>query len=156
MGEGTYFKTLRTDIYDRKTVWSSNVTTGYIAGDCPTFERFYGGGIGSVRGFKFRGISPRQWPSDTQVGGNSEILVGNEIEFPLAGKMLRGVTFLDMGTVSDDFVIDTWRASVGFGIRLTIDFFGPVPMAFDFGIPISKAPEDDTQIFSFSLGATFK
>ncbi len=156
MGEGTYFKTLRTDIYDRKTVWSSNVTTGYIAGDCPTFERFYGGGIGSVRGFKFRGISPRQWPSDTQVGGNSEILVGNEIEFPLAGKMLRGVTFLDMGTVSDDYVIDTWRASVGFGVRLTIDFFGPVPMAFDFGFPISKAPEDDTQIFSFSLGATFK
>jgi outer membrane protein insertion porin family len=156
MGEATYFKTLRTDIYDRKTVWSSNVTTGYIGGDCPLYERFYGGGIGSVRGFKFRGISPRQWPSDTQVGGNSELLVGNEIEFPLAGKVLRGVTFLDMGTVSDNYVVDTWRASVGFGVRLTIDFFGPVPMAFDFGIPISKGPDDDTQIFSFSLGATFK
>lgn len=156
MGEGTFFKTLRTDIYDRKTVWASNVTVGYIGGDVPVFERFYGGGIGSVRGFKFRGISPRQWPSDTAVGGNSEFLVGNEIEFPLAGKVLRGVTFLDMGSVDEDFAIETWRASVGFGIRLTIDFFGPVPMAFDFGFPISKAPEDDTQIFSFSLGATFK
>jgi outer membrane protein insertion porin family len=156
IGDATYFKTLRTDIYDRKTVWSSNVTAGYIGGDCPLYERFYGGGIGSVRGFKFRGISPRQWPSDTQVGGNSEFLVGNEIEFPLAGKVLRGVTFLDMGTVSDNFVVDAWRMSVGFGVRLTIDFFGPVPMAFDFGFPISKGPDDDTQIFSFSLGTTFK
>jgi outer membrane protein insertion porin family len=156
MGEGTYYKTLRTDIYDRKTVWASNVTLGYIAGDCPVFERFYGGGIGSIRGFKYRGVSPRQWPSSTAVGGNSEVLVGNEIEFPLAGKMLRGVTFLDMGTVENDFAITNWRASAGFGIRLTLDFFGPVPMAFDFGFPIAKSSEDDTQIFSFSLGATFK
>jgi len=154
--EGTYYKTLRTDVYDRKTVWSSNVTAGYIAGDAPVFERFYGGGIGSIRGFKYRGISPRQWPSDTQVGGNSEFLVGNEVEFPLAGKMLRGVTFLDMGSVDDDFAITAWRASIGVGVRLTLDFFGPVPLAFDFAFPISKASEDDPQIFSFSLGATFK
>jgi outer membrane protein insertion porin family len=156
MGQATYYKTLRTDIYDRKTVWSSNATAGYIGGDCPVFERFYGGGIGSIRGFEYRGISPRQWPSHTAVGGNSEFLVGNEIGFPLYSNNLRGVTFLDMGSVDDDFQLQTWRVTVGFGVRLVLDFFGPVPMAFDFGFPLLKGDNDDTQIFSFSLGATFK
>jgi outer membrane protein insertion porin family len=156
IGQATRYKTLRTDIYDRKTVWASNMTVGYIAGDAPIFERFYGGGIGSIRGFEYRGVSPRQWPSSTAVGGNSELLVGNEVSFPLVGKTLRGVTFLDMGSVDDDFAVQTWRATVGFGLRLTLDFFGPVPMAFDFGIPLIEDDEDDTQVFSFSLGATFK
>ncbi len=156
IGDAVYYKTLRTDIYDRKTVWATNANVGYIAGDVPTFERFYGGGIGSIRGFEYRGISPRQWPSHTAVGGNSQILFNNEIGFPLAGKMLRGVAFVDSGSVDDDFQIEAWRVTVGFGVRLTLDFFGPIPMAFDFGFPIAKGPEDDPQIFSFSLGATFK
>ncbi len=152
----TKYKTLRTDVYDRKTVWASNVTGGYIAGDAPVFERFYGGGIGSIRGFHYRGISPRQWPSSTAVGANSQLLVGNEIGFPLAGKVLRGVAFVDMGSVDDDFQIRTWRVAPGLGVRLNLDFFGPVPLAFDFAFPAVKDDKDDTQIFSFSIGATFK
>jgi outer membrane protein insertion porin family len=41
------------------------------------------------------------------------------------------------------------------GLRVTIPMFGPVPMAIDFGFPLVKDSEDDTQIFSFSLGWTF-
>jgi outer membrane protein insertion porin family len=156
IAQATHYKTLRTDIYDRKTVWASNATAGYIIGDAPVFERFYGGGIGSIRGFKYRGISPRQWPSHTAVGADSEFLIGNEVSFPLVGKMLRGVTFVDMGSVDNGFSLSDWRIAPGFGIRLTLDFFGPVPMAFDFAFPISKGEDDETQIFSFSLGATFK
>jgi outer membrane protein insertion porin family len=156
IGQATHYKTLRTDIYDRKTVWASNATVGYIGGDAPIFERFYGGGIGSIRGFEYRGVTPRQWPSHTGVGGNSEFLVGNEVSFPLVGKMLRGVAFVDMGSVDDDFAIKCWRVTPGIGVRLTLDFFGPVPMAFDLGFPMVKSDEDDTQVFSFSLGATFK
>jgi outer membrane protein insertion porin family len=156
IGQATHYKTLRTDIYDRKTVLASNATVGYIGGDAPVFERFYGGGIGSIRGFDYRGVTPRQWPSNTGVGGNSEFLVGNEVSFPLVGKMLRGVAFVDMGSVDDDFAIQCWRVTPGIGVRLTLDFFGPVPMAFDLGFPMIKDGDDDTQIFSFSLGATFK
>jgi outer membrane protein assembly factor BamA len=32
--------------------------------------------------------------------------------------------------------------------------FGPVPMSFDFGIPVAKKSGDDTEVFSFSLGTT--
>ncbi len=156
IGHFTYYRTLRTDVYDRKTIWASNMMMGYIAGDAPVFERFYGGGIGSIRGFSYRGISPRQGYDNTQVGGDFQLVVGNEVSFPIAGKNLRGVTFLDMGTVEDGIGVSDWRASVGFGLRLVIDYFGPIPMAFDFAFPITKKDEDDTQVFSFSLGATFK
>jgi len=156
LGSATFYRTLRTDTFDRKTIWASNFEVGYIGGGAPVFERFYGGGIGSIRGFNFRGISPRQCPGDTRIGGNFMTLVGNEISFPLVGKDIRGVTFLDMGTVEDSVSISKWRAAVGFGLRLTVDFFGPVPMAFDFAWPIARDPDDDTQVFSFSLGASFR
>ena len=156
IGQVTHYKTLRTDTFDRKTVWASNVELGYIGGDVPVFERFYGGGIGSIRGFEYRGISPRQDPSATAVGGRFETFIGNEVSFPLVGKSLRGVTFLDMGTVEEDVGVTEWRAAAGLGIRLTIDYFGPIPMAFDFAWPISTGGDDDTQVFSFSLGAMFK
>ena len=60
-----------------------------------------------------------------------------------------------MGTVEDGFELTTWRASVGVGIRLQIDFFGPVPLEFDLAAPILRDGDDEEQIFSFFIGATF-
>jgi len=37
------------------------------SGDPPFFERFYGGGIGSIRGFQFRGVSPRSGLADDAI-----------------------------------------------------------------------------------------
>ncbi len=78
-----------------------------------------------------------------------------EYSFPLYADTLRGLVFTDMGTVEEDFEISTWRASVGVGVRLQIDFFGPVPLEFDLAVPISKDGDDEEQIFSFFIGATF-
>ena len=80
---------------------------------------------------------------------------GAEYSFPLVGEKLRGVVFVDTGTVEADFGFSEYRASVGCGLRMTIPFMGPVPMALDFGFPILKQSNDETQIFSFSLGWTF-
>ena len=60
-----------------------------------------------------------------------------------------------MGTVEEDFGITSWRVAVGFGLRVHINFFGPVPMVFDFGFPIAKDDLDDTRVFNFSFGASF-
>ena len=65
------------------------------------------------------------------------------------------MVFLDTGTVEKDFGVSSYRASVGFGLRWIIPFFGPIPMALDFGFPIAKDKQDDTQILSFTLGWTF-
>jgi outer membrane protein assembly factor BamA len=46
----------------------------------------------------------------------------------------------------------TVRVSTGVGVRLTLPIFGQVPLGLDFGFPILKDRQDDTQIVSFTLG----
>jgi len=155
IGEFDQFFTLHTDTFDRKHVLQLGASMGQIFSDAPVFERFYAGGIGSIRGFEFRGISPRQGISDDAVGGDFLLLTSAEYSFPIMGKIVRGVTFLDMGTVEPDFEIDSWRAAVGIGARIYIKYFGPIPLAFDLAWPIAKEDHDEEQVFSFSFGTTF-
>lgn len=150
-----WHRTLRTDIFDRKSVLTVHGRAGQIFGEAPVFERFFGGGLGSIRGFEYRGVSPRAGINDDRVGGNFMLVGGAEYNFPIYGKILRGVGFTDMGTVEEDFGITTWRMAVGFGVRVTVEWFGPIPMAFDFSIPVTQDEADDTQIFQFSFGTTF-
>src|SRR5690606_28728771 len=58
------YTTVYEDLLDRKTIVSLRTVWGYINGDAPFFERFYAGGLGSVRGFRYRGISPRSGVDD--------------------------------------------------------------------------------------------
>ncbi|MDX2199440.1 MAG: outer membrane protein assembly factor BamA [Phycisphaerae bacterium] len=151
----TWYKTLHTDALERKSVLALRADASGIVGDAPVFDRFYAGGFGSIRGFNFRGVSPRKGVLDTPVGGDFVLLTGAEYSFPLYAETVRGVTFLDMGTVEEDYEITDWRASVGFGLRVNVDFFGPVPLVFDFGFPIAEAEDDDKQVFNFTFGASF-
>lgn len=154
-GDFDQYWTVHRDTFDRKHIVQVGANIGQIFGDAPVFEKFYGGGIGSIRGFEYRGISPRAgWRKD-RIGGDFQLLTNAQYSFPLVGDTIRGVTFLDMGTVEDDFGVSSWRASVGIGLRIYIKYFGPIPMSFDLGFPIATEDEDDTQIFSFSFGTTF-
>ncbi|MFN0137771.1 MAG: outer membrane protein assembly factor, partial [Phycisphaerae bacterium] len=72
----TYYRTLRTDVYDRKSVLALRADTGYIVGDAPVFERYYGGGFGSIRGFDYRGVTPRAGLFNDRVGGDFILLAG--------------------------------------------------------------------------------
>jgi len=147
--------TVTSDEYDRKSVLSARVNAGYMFGNTPVFERFYAGGIGSFRGFRFRGISPRQGIRNDKVGGDFMLLSGGEYVVPIYEKVIQGVAFLDMGTVEREISIRTWRMSVGVGVRLTLPFFGTVPMEFDLVFPVLKNSEDQEQIFSFYVGLPF-
>lgn len=147
-----HYFTLHEDLLDRKVILSLHGDIGYIIGEAPFFERFYGGGIGSVRGFSFRGISPRSGPDDDRVGGDFSATASAEVSFPLFGEDLRGVVFTDVGTVEPDFELGTIRSAVGAGIRLTLPILGRTPIAIDFAIPLTKDDEDDTQFISFSFG----
>lgn len=124
--------------------------------DVPIFERFFAGGPNSLRGFRFRTVGPQF--NDKPIGGNWLAVGGPEVSFPLALDILRGVVFLDAGGVvtrtrdfDDD---DNIRVAAGFGFRLRVPVF-PAPVALDFAWPLRKRRDDDTQIFSFSVGFGF-
>lgn len=144
--------TLNQDLLDRRTILSLHADTGYIFDDAPFFERFYAGGTGSVRGFDYRGISPREGLEDDPIGGDFILTGSAELGFPIAGEMLRGVVFVDAGTVERSFEINTIRSSIGFGIRLTLPVLGQTPIAIDFAYPITKDDLDDISYVSFSFG----
>ena len=148
--------TLYEDLFERKTVLSLHSDVGYIDDQgAPIFERFYSGGLGSVRGFKFRGISPRSGIEDDPVGGTFILTNSAEIGYPIYAEMIRGVFFVDSGTVESNVEITTYRVAVGFGFRVIFPFAQNAPLALDFGFPIIKDSQDKAQLISFSFGLTY-
>ncbi|MBI4717833.1 MAG: outer membrane protein assembly factor BamA [Planctomycetes bacterium] len=147
----SWYKTLRTDALDRKSVLNLRAEGGIIVGDAPVFERYYAGGIGSIRGFKFRGVGERAGLDDNNVGGDYLVLLGAEYSFPVYGDNVRGHVFLDTGTAGSG----AYRAAVGVGVRLTIDLLGPLPLEFNIALPIASDADDDEQVFSFVVGSLF-
>lgn len=155
--EGVYrrYQTLREDIARRKTVWELKLFAASTVGNAPVFEKYYGGGssgYGSIRGFAYRGVSPRSGPDHDPIGSKWIATASNEIVVPLYTETLAGLFFVDAGLIETGGV----RASGGIGIQIMLpQWFGPVPMRFELAAPFLKNSQDDTQIFSFSAGALF-
>jgi len=122
----------------------------------PIFERFFAGGPGSIRGFRFRTVTPQL--GNKPLGGDWSALATAEASFPLFQNILRGVVFMDFGGVVDDLRDferdDNVRVAAGFGFRLRLPIF-PAPVALDFAWPLRKRREDDLQVFSFNVGFGF-
>jgi outer membrane protein insertion porin family len=155
--------TIDEDYLGRKSTLKLSSDVGYIFGDdSPVYERFYRGGR-SFRGFEFRTISPKSRgtianpnrANKEPIGGEWLLSANAQYEHPLFGDMVTGVVFMDTGTITADPGIDEYRASVGLGFRLYIPQLGPVPLAFDFAIPLLKEESDNSQVFSFSAELPF-
>jgi outer membrane protein assembly factor BamA len=123
----------------------------FTTSEAPVYERFYAGGFRSLRGFSFRGVGP--FENGFNTGGTFSFLNSVEYQVPiLASDKLFGVVFCDTGTVEKRVEINDYRVTAGFGLRIQVPMFGPVPIALDFGFPIVKAEEDRRQMFNFWLG----
>lgn len=121
--------------------------------DVPIFERFFAGGTGSIRGFRFRGASPIE--DNQQVGGNALLLGTMEYNFPVIKKVVRGVAFLDAGKADKDIAdlnFSNFRAAVGFGVRLSLPIFGRAVISLDWAFPVVQQDGDELQRFSFNVG----
>ncbi|MCG8585328.1 MAG: BamA/TamA family outer membrane protein [Pirellulales bacterium] len=134
-------------------VLSLNGRLGVAGKDTPVYDNFFAGGFTTLRGFEFRGASPKV--DGVRVGGQFQLLGSVEYMFPLtANDALRAVTFVDFGTVEPNARIfaDNFRVAPGFGFRLNIPAMGQAPLAFDFAFPVAEAAGDDTRVFSFFIG----
>ena len=126
---------------------------GFSGSDTPIYENFFAGGHATLRGFRFREASPVD--NGVRVGGEFMMLGSVEYLFPItADDMLKGVTFVDYGTVEEKIEIDSenFRVAVGAGLRIFIPAMGPAPIALDFAVPVARADRDRIQTFSFFIG----
>ncbi|MDO4570269.1 MAG: BamA/TamA family outer membrane protein [Planctomycetia bacterium] len=121
--------------------------------DTPIYESYFAGGSATIRGFDYRGVSPRDLGH--AVGGNVMLLASLEYLFPItADDSIRGVVFVDSGTVEESFKNwdDRYRVAVGLGLRISMPMLGPAPIALDFAVPVSKNDGDEERLFTFTMG----
>lgn len=128
----------------------------------PVFKNFYGGGLGSVRGFEQSSLGPKD-VSGSSVGGTRKMNLNAELltPFPGAGndRTLRMYAFMDAGMVGGEGAnlpinnnANSLRASAGVGISW-ISPVGPLRLAFS--KPIQKFDGDRIQPVQFQIGTTF-
>lgn len=158
------YKTLYEDLAERKTVFSTKLLAATVVGSAPPFEKFYAGGTGTygIRGFEYRGVSTRGLqtnvdPNSTPerkdpIGSDWIFLAGAQVTVPLMSNTISWLVFADSGAIDSG----GFRAAVGTGIQILIpQWFGPVPMRFELSAPFMKKEQDETQVFSFSVGRLF-
>ena len=146
------YQAIKEDLLGRRSVLELHMEGGDDPRKAPFYERFYGGGIGSIRGFEYYGVSPREGPASDAVGADFFMTGGAEYSFPLAEDFLRGVFFIDAGDYESSMHFGVIRTSVGFGFRLVLPILGRQPLALDFGFPITHSRTDNEQVLSFSFG----
>jgi len=129
--------------------------------ELPLYERFFPGGINSVRGYQFYSIGPRVVIHTVtglpvayeSVGGSKELLLNNEFIFPILEALgLRGVVFLDAGNaykLSQSIDLGNMQAAYGAGIRWRSPFG---PLRIELGRPINPRPNDLKTDFIFGAG----
>ena len=133
--------------------------------DFPVLRNFYGGGLGSVRGFEQGTLGPTSavlgstTGERVSVGGAKNLVFNAEFiaPFPGAGndRTLRWFFFTDAGNVygeNDSFEFSKLRASAGVGIS----WISPIgPLRFAYATPIRKFDGDKIQKFQFQIGTSF-
>lgn len=125
-------------------------------GGLPVYERFYLGGLRSIRGFESSKISPIDPVTGDRIGGDKMWYSNIEFIFPLlADAGVNGVVFFDLGNVLDDdedWNFDNYKKSVGAGIR----WFSPMgPLRLEWGYNLDPQDDEDKSVWDFSVGGTF-
>lgn len=161
-------------------VAKANLQVGYIQAlpserpVLPISERYFLGGINTIRGYALRTVSPTEkrgtstrpdaLSQDYPVGGDKQLIFNLEVEFPIFEKVgIRGVVFFDAGNafaIDSKFFEDKTYSlplgllySLGFGFR----WFSPIgPLRFEWGIPlIRRSTQDQPVLFEFTIGNSF-
>ena len=149
-------------------VFKTNTTIGHITSPegtpIPLFERFFVGGIFTIRGFERNSIgeelSIADNPDDSlrpfTIGGTTELILNAELEIPIFPEVgIRGVLFFDAGNAwgdKEDVNPFNLRTSAGFGFR----WQSPVgPLRFEWGFPLAPRPDEDPVVFEFTIGNSF-
>ena len=143
-----------------ETTFHYKLAAGYTfansGGKLPVFEKFYLGGMNSIRGFKASNISPRDLGTGEKIGGGKMWYSNVEWIFPLVKDAgLKGLVFFDFGNVYDvdtDWDFSEIKKSVGAGFR----WLSPMgPLRLEWGYNLDPNEFEVQSNWDFSLGGSF-
>ncbi|MDX9967222.1 MAG: BamA/TamA family outer membrane protein, partial [Sulfuricurvum sp.] len=136
-----------------KARFNSVDDSGYL----PLGEKYYKGGIGSVRGYQGYSLSPVNGVDSDgdpfKIGGTQTFSNSLEFSVPLVPEArMRATAFVDYGMIGENSLSEIKRG--GYGVAL--EWFSPVgPLQLVFANPIGDKPGDDVTHFEFTIGQRF-
>jgi outer membrane protein insertion porin family len=135
------------------TVFSVRARAGFIQRtgdtDVPIFERYYLGGIDTLRGL--RDVGPRDPVTNDPIGGFTMLCFNFEYVFPLIKNAgMKGVVFFDTGNAWDSgYHLDDMRRTVGAGVR----WYSPIgPLRLEWGYVLDQKENEASNHFEFTIG----
>jgi len=129
---------------------------GYSGKPLPFFKAFFGGGVGSVRGYETSSLGPQDAFGNV-LGGKRKIIGNMELFYPIikGDKSVRGSVFFDVGQIYANGAqshLEGFHYSTGIGVAWN----SPIgPLKFSYGIPLVHETGDREQRFQFQLGSVF-
>jgi translocation and assembly module TamA len=152
-GDASYYRAFGSTVLATR-VRAATIQGAPIADIAPS-RRLYSGGGGSVRGYGFQGVGPRD-AAGNPTGGASlvEFALEARIDTPLMDGAIEVVPFVDAGSVGRRSTPDFGdiRIGAGVGIRYKTSF-GPIRV--DVATPINPGPFDSPVVVYVSLGQAF-
>ncbi len=143
-------------IFRYKARFNYVADTGYL----PIADKFYMGGLGSVRGYEAYSLAPTVEDVDAygnvdirRVGAKQTFSNNLELSFPLVPKAkMRLVAFVDWGFIGDASLNEISRGGYGAGL----EWFSPVgPIQLMFANPLGEQEGDKVSHFEFTMGQRF-
>ena len=119
----------------------------------PIYEKFFVGGITTVRGFEYGMAGPKDEFNEA-IGAKKMVVFNTELIFPLAREIgLRGAVFFDVGKGFDNWSkMFPLRVGVGPGIR----WFSPFgPIHIDIGFNLSPKKGEKGHVIDFTGGTVY-
>jgi translocation and assembly module TamA len=142
-----------------RVVVAGRIRLGTIAGasdfEIPPSRRFYSGGGGSVRGYGYQQLGPKDVDGDPIGGrGLAEFALEARIRLKQFGGNFGVVPFVDGGSLTTKAVPDfsNWRFAAGLGVRY-YSTFGPIRI--DVGVPLNRQKGDTLIAVTVALGQAF-
>jgi len=149
----------------------SDVAYGNGYGDTeelPFFERYFAGGLRTVRAYNTNSLGPRDIVSNDPIGGNLRTTGGADLIFPIPfvdkpPNSVRLSAFYDIGNVfldgrstynSTDVGFDASQLRTSAGVSFV--WLAPIgPLRFSWGRALNNVDGDDLRSFQFSIGSFF-
>jgi outer membrane protein insertion porin family len=141
-----------------KTTFMLRGRFGYATGiwgeNLPLYERFYVGGIYTIRGLDWGEAGPKDPETGDPIGGTTELIFNLEYIFPLISEMrLKGVVFFDVGNAYEEFDnFGKFRYTTGGGIRW-ISPMGPIRV--EWGYNLDRKSGEKASRLEFTFGSFF-
>ena len=143
-----------------KTVFHAKGAIGQIFADedrkLPVYERFYLGGMNSIRGFPAVSISPRDPVTNEKIGGDKMWYANLAVQFPLLEQAgLHGEVFTDFGNVyalEDNWDFGEFKKTAGIGF-MWMSPMGPIRLAW--GYNLDQQDGEDSSNWDFTMGGSF-